>query len=62
MIANTPFELAVYKMGDQYYGARSNEFGYANYELLAKGPQNLVPLGKGEYEKEDQSEYLHATE
>lgn len=62
MIANTPFEMAVYKLGDKYYGARSNEFGYANYELLAKGPVNLVPLTKGEYDKEDQSEYLHATE
>ena len=42
MIANTPIEMAVYKVGDSYYGARSNEFGYANYELLVHGPQNLV--------------------
>jgi hypothetical protein len=62
MLANTPVEMAVYKAGDKYYGARSNEFGYANYELLAKGPVNLIPLSKGEHDKEDQSEYLHATE
>ncbi len=29
----TPFEVTVYKLGDKYYGARSNEFGYANYEI-----------------------------
>ena len=32
-IANTPFEIAVYKVGDKYVAARSNEFGYANYEV-----------------------------
>ena len=62
MIANTPIEMAVYKVGDSYYGARSNEFGYANYELLVHGPQNLVTLNRGEYDKEDQSEYLHVGE
>jgi hypothetical protein len=30
----TPFEITVYKAGDKYYGARSNEFGYANYEII----------------------------
>ena len=30
----TPFEITVYKMGDKYYGARSNEFGYVNYEII----------------------------
>jgi hypothetical protein len=29
----TPFEVAVYKMDDKFVAARSNEFGYANYEL-----------------------------
>jgi hypothetical protein len=33
MIAGTPFEVAVYKVGDKYLAARSNEFGYANYEV-----------------------------
>jgi hypothetical protein len=27
-------EIAVYKPGDKYFGARSNEFGYANYEII----------------------------
>ena len=32
-IGRTPFEVTVYKLGDKYVAARSNEFGYANYEL-----------------------------
>ena len=31
----SPFEVAVYKSGDKYVAARSNEFGYANYEVAA---------------------------
>jgi len=27
-------ERPCYKLGDKYYGARSNEFGYANYEII----------------------------
>jgi hypothetical protein len=26
----------VYKVGDKHLAARSNEFGFANYELIAK--------------------------
>src|SRR5262249_10871284 len=33
-LAGTPVEITVYKMGDKYVGARSNEFGYANYEIV----------------------------
>ena len=33
-LAGTPIEVAVYKLGDEYLGARSNEFGYANYEII----------------------------
>jgi hypothetical protein len=33
-LVGTPIEIAVYKMGDKYYGARSNEFGYANYQII----------------------------
>jgi Protein of unknown function (DUF3604) len=33
-IAQDPFAIAIYKLGDTYYGARSNEFGYANYEII----------------------------
>jgi hypothetical protein len=40
----TPLEITVYKMGDKYYGARSNEFGYANYELIPAVAE-LNPLG-----------------
>lgn len=32
-INGTPFELIVYASGDKYIAARSNEFGYANYEV-----------------------------
>ncbi len=46
-LAETPFEVAVYKVGDTYYGARSNEFGYANYQIMPKAPTTLVTLPKG---------------
>jgi hypothetical protein len=29
-VAQDPYAVALYKLGDTYYGARSNEFGYAN--------------------------------
>ena len=32
-ISGTPFEVTLYKLGDKYIAARSNEFGYANYEV-----------------------------
>jgi hypothetical protein len=47
-LSQAPMEVVVYKRGDTYYGARSNEFGYANYEFLPKPPLFLHPLGKGE--------------
>jgi hypothetical protein len=34
----------VYKLGDTYYGARSNEFGYANYEMIATPQYVANPL------------------
>ncbi len=43
-LVGTPIEIAVYKAGDKYYGARSNEFGYANYEII-QAQQELNPLG-----------------
>ena len=43
MIAGTPIEVTAYKLGDKYYGARSNEFGYANYEIIPEVPE-LNPL------------------
>jgi hypothetical protein len=45
-LQQTPFEMAVYKVGDKYFGARSNEFGYANYEIIPP-VVNLVQHGKG---------------
>jgi hypothetical protein len=44
-VSQDPYSVAVYKLGDIYYGARSNEFGYANYEIV---PTPLIagnPLG-----------------
>ncbi len=43
---------------ETYYGARSNEFGYANYEILLEGPKNLVVLPKKD-EGLNQSDLLH---
>lgn len=45
-VADSPFEVTVYKVGDKHLAARSNEFGFANYELMAKAPDNLVNTGK----------------
>jgi hypothetical protein len=36
-LGGTPFEVTVYRLGDEYLAARSNEFGYANYEVSATG-------------------------
>ncbi|MFQ3457688.1 DUF3604 domain-containing protein [Bradyrhizobium sp. UFLA01-814] len=33
-MVGTAIQVSVYKLGDKYYGARSNEFGYANYEII----------------------------
>jgi hypothetical protein len=32
-IAGVAFDVAVYRVGKRYYGARSNELGFANYEV-----------------------------
>jgi Protein of unknown function (DUF3604) len=72
-LSATPISMAVYKATatqggnapreqDTYYGARSNEFGYANYEILLKGPENLIELGKGKYDEENQADFLHTPE
>jgi len=36
-VGGTPFDVSVYKLGDEYIAARSNEFGYANYEVEVTG-------------------------
>jgi hypothetical protein len=43
-LQQTPFEVTVYKLGDKYYGARSNEFGYANYEIIPPVLNLLEPV------------------
>ena len=34
VLSQDPYSVAIYKLGDSYYGARSNEFGYANYQII----------------------------
>ena len=43
-ISQDPFSVAIYKLGDTYYGARSNEFGYANYEIIPTPQFVINPL------------------
>jgi Protein of unknown function (DUF3604) len=43
-VAQDPYAVAVYKLGDAYYGARSNEFGYANYEIIPAPQIAVNPL------------------
>jgi hypothetical protein len=45
-LSGTPMEVTVYKLGDKYVAARSNEFGYANYEITAAVTE-LNPLSLG---------------
>ena len=42
-LGNAPYEATVYKLGDKYLAARSNEFGFANYEVVPT-PTALDPL------------------
>ena len=48
-MVGTPFEITVYKLGDKFYGARSNEFGYANYEIIP-ALKELNPLDRDQAE------------
>jgi hypothetical protein len=43
-LVGTPIDITVYKVGDKYLAARSNEFGYANYEIIPV-VHELNPLG-----------------
>jgi hypothetical protein len=43
-IGQEPYSVAIYKLGDTYYGARSSEFGYANYEMIPSPQFVLNPL------------------
>jgi hypothetical protein len=46
-LVGTPIEVTVYKVGGKYLGARSNEFGYVNYEIIPAvaelNPLSLAP-------------------
>ncbi|WP_432761607.1 DUF3604 domain-containing protein [Rhizobium calliandrae] len=46
VLAGTPIEVTAYKLGDKVYGARSNEFGYVNYEIIPE-VKELNPLSPG---------------
>jgi hypothetical protein len=43
-VAQDPYSITTYKLGDTYYGARSNEFGYANYEMIPSPQFVLNPV------------------
>ncbi len=43
-VAQDPYSLTIYKLGDTYYGARSSEFGYANYEMIPSPQFVLNPM------------------
>ncbi len=43
-ISQDPYAFTFYKVGDTYYAARSNEFGYANYEVIAPPQIAINPL------------------
>ncbi len=62
-VSQEPYSITVYKLGNTHYGARSNEFGYANYEiipfpqiaanpLVAMGNQFSIELGLTEEQKQ----------
>jgi hypothetical protein len=34
LVSQQPYALTFYKLGDTYYAARNDEFGYANYEII----------------------------
>jgi len=44
IVAKDPYSWTFYKSGDTYYAARSNEFGYANYEIIAAPQAAINPL------------------
>jgi len=42
-LVGTPIEISVYRLGKKYLGARSNEFGYVNYQIIP-AVEELSPL------------------
>ena len=45
-VSQDPYSVAIYKLGTTYYGARSNEFGYANYEIIPAPQIAVNPLNE----------------
>lgn len=45
-VSQDPYSVAIYRLGDTYYGARSNEFGYANYEIIPAPQIAINPLNE----------------
>ena len=43
-VAQEPYSFTFYKLGDTYYAARSNEFGFANYEIIPTPQTATNPL------------------
>ncbi len=44
LVSQDPYAFTFYKLGDTYYAARSNEFGYANYEIIPAPQFAVNPL------------------
>jgi Protein of unknown function (DUF3604) len=62
-LSQAPYSYTIYKLGNSYYAARSNEFGYANYEVQDKSPLFFNPLNKEIMESnKDQADYLQMSE
>jgi Protein of unknown function (DUF3604) len=43
-VSQDPYAFTFYKLGNIYYAARSNEFGYANYEIVPEPKFAINPL------------------
>lgn len=46
IVANSgdaPYEMAMYKLGDRYLAARSDAFGFVNYEVVAEPADTPAP-------------------
>ena len=44
LVSQDPYAFTFYKLGGTYYAARSNEFGYANYEIIPAPQIAVNPL------------------
>ena len=44
LVSQDPYAFTFYKLGNTYYAARSNEFGYANYEIIPAPQVAVNPL------------------